>query len=219
MARWGFLIVGVLAIAAMLNPIVPFWFLAVTGVLALLATWAFRSFLAPINNANAPSSTTAAAGSGQPALPKETAIFHNGRWVLPASLYPPAAQTEEPPFVCTEGLEWPSREHTSIARPRTAPIPVSGPPEPYVVRAAPPTPTPRTPISKSTRHAVFARDRYTCQRCGASGRDRGVQLVIDHKKPLKRGGTNAMSNLQTLCSKCNAEKGAKNTGYGDLVRE
>ena len=80
-------------------------------------------------------------------------------------------------------------------------------------------PTPRTPISAAVRRAVFERDRYTCQACGASGHAAGVQLVIDHKKPLKRGGTNEMSNLQTLCSKCNARKGTKNTGYGDSVDE
>ena len=82
-----------------------------------------------------------------------------------------------------------------------------------------PGPTPRTPVPPAVRRAVFERDRYTCQACGASGDDPGVQLVIDHKKPLKRGGTNEMSNLQTLCSKCNTEKGDKNTGYGDSVAE
>ncbi len=82
-----------------------------------------------------------------------------------------------------------------------------------------PGPAPRTPISAKVRRAVFERDHYTCQACGARGDQRGVQLTIDHKKPLKRGGTNEMSNLQTLCSKCNTTKGTKNTGYGDSVDE
>ena len=90
---------------------------------------------------------------------------------------------------------------------------------PPSVAPTPVAPTPRTPISRALRAAVFRRDNYTCQQCGARGSDRGVQLVVDHKKPLKRGGTNEMSNLQTLCSKCNAQKGARNTGYGDVAVE
>lgn len=34
-------------------------------------------------------------------------------------------------------------------------------------------------------------------------------LTIDHVKPLSKGGTNDMNNLQILCRKCNASKGAK----------
>ena len=75
----------------------------------------------------------------------------------------------------------------------------------------------RTPISRALRNQIYARDRYTCQKCGAKKGDLGVQLVIDHKKPVKRGGTNHSSNLQTLCSLCNSKKGAKNTGYGDMA--
>jgi 5-methylcytosine-specific restriction enzyme A len=86
------------------------------------------------------------------------------------------------------------------------------------------TPTPpesgpavRAPISRALRNRIYARDRFTCQnqKCGARKGERGVQLVIDHKKPVARGGTNDPSNLQTLCSLCNSEKGAKNTGFGD----
>lgn len=79
------------------------------------------------------------------------------------------------------------------------------------------SPTPRTPLTRAVREWIFSRDGHQCQMCGANGRNLGVQLVIDHKKPLKRGGTNHPSNLQTLCSKCNSKKGAKNTGYGDVA--
>jgi hypothetical protein len=79
----------------------------------------------------------------------------------------------------------------------------------------PSAPAVRAPISRALRNQIYARDRYTCQKCGAKKGDLGVQLVIDHKKPVKRGGTNHPSNLQTLCSLCNSKKGAKNTGFGD----
>jgi hypothetical protein len=83
----------------------------------------------------------------------------------------------------------------------------------------PSAPAVRAPISRALRNQIYARDRYTCQKCGAKKGDLGVQLVIDHKKPVKRGGTNHPSNLQTLCSLCNSKKGAKNTGHGDRARD
>ena len=83
----------------------------------------------------------------------------------------------------------------------------------------PSAPAARAPISRALRNQIYARDGYTCQQCGAKKGERGVQLVIDHKKPVKRGGTNGPSNLQTLCSLCNSKKGARNTGYGDIARD
>jgi hypothetical protein len=81
----------------------------------------------------------------------------------------------------------------------------------------PSAPAVRAPISRALRNQIYARDRYTCQQCGAKKGNLGVQLVIDHKKPVKRGGTNDPSNLQTLCSLCNSKQGAKNTGFGDIA--
>lgn len=94
--------------------------------------------------------------------------------------------------------------------------------EPWRPNTTTPTaPAVRAPISRALRNQIYARDRFTCQnqKCGAKKGERGVQLVIDHKKPVKRGGTNDPSNLQTLCSLCNSKKGAKNTGHGDRARD
>lgn len=68
---------------------------------------------------------------------------------------------------------------------------------------------PRTPSLRkqlSTRRSlqVFARDNYSCTACGAAD-----DLSVDHIQPVSKGGTNEMSNLQTLCRSCNSAKGAK----------
>lgn len=55
------------------------------------------------------------------------------------------------------------------------------------------------------RLAVFQRDDFKCQYCGASG----VPLDCDHVVPLSRGGTNEKSNLKTACKPCNQSKGDK----------
>ena len=48
------------------------------------------------------------------------------------------------------------------------------------------------------RHAVYRRDGYACGNCGESD----VELHAHHIVPLSRGGSNAMSNLTTLCVDC-----------------
>lgn len=45
------------------------------------------------------------------------------------------------------------------------------------------------------RRAVLVRDGYRCQACGIVRADNEV----DHSVPLEQGGSNDMSNLQTLC--------------------
>lgn len=45
---------------------------------------------------------------------------------------------------------------------------------------------------------------YKCLRCGKK-----KKLTVDHIYPLSKGGTNYISNIQPLCLKCNAQKGAK----------
>ena len=63
-------------------------------------------------------------------------------------------------------------------------------------------------IPLSLRYQVLVRDNHTCQCCGAKASD-GVQLHIDHIKPVSKGGTNIFENLQVLCRDCNLGKGDK----------
>ena len=65
----------------------------------------------------------------------------------------------------------------------------------------------RTPLSKSKRFAIFARDQYCCRYCGASPPD--ATLVVDHIIPVSGGGGNDDTNLITSCRSCNAGKGKK----------
>lgn len=64
----------------------------------------------------------------------------------------------------------------------------------------------RIPFSRNIRDKVFKRDGYRCVRCGASNKEK--RLEVDHIIPISRGGTNDMDNLQTLCWECNKDKGA-----------
>ncbi|NJN74074.1 MAG: HNH endonuclease [Limnothrix sp. RL_2_0] len=72
--------------------------------------------------------------------------------------------------------------------------------------------TPRIPIPESVRQYVYQRDKYQCQRCGQKRQE--TKLSIDHIIPLAKGGSNDISNLQTLCLSCNQKKGScKNTDF------
>ncbi|MFP4441325.1 MAG: DEAD/DEAH box helicase family protein [Chloroflexaceae bacterium] len=57
--------------------------------------------------------------------------------------------------------------------------------------------------SEEVKEQVKARDRYRCLCCGEDNRR---TLQIDHIAPRYFGGTNALDNLQTLCSVCNRHK-------------
>lgn len=52
------------------------------------------------------------------------------------------------------------------------------------------------------RSAVFERDGFTCQYCGAVGR----RLECDHIIPASKGGYADMRNLTTACRDCNQSK-------------
>lgn len=64
--------------------------------------------------------------------------------------------------------------------------------------------TPRILISPAVRKYVFERDLYQCKSCGKTHLE--TVLNIDHIIPLARGGSNDISNLQTLCRSCNQRK-------------
>jgi 5-methylcytosine-specific restriction endonuclease McrA len=61
------------------------------------------------------------------------------------------------------------------------------------------------PQLRLSRHAVLARDNYTCQYCGVRGKD----LTIDHVIPRWCGGPHTWDNLVGCCRRCNLKKGDK----------
>lgn len=66
----------------------------------------------------------------------------------------------------------------------------------------------RSVMTNGMRYDVLKRDKFRCQVCGATQKD-GVTLHVDHIIPVSKGGKTEMSNLQTLCSKCNIGKSNK----------
>lgn len=62
----------------------------------------------------------------------------------------------------------------------------------------------RITFSPEIREFAFARDGYRCQSCGQLATAKTLEL--DHIEPLSQGGTNDLSNLQTLCRRCNRRK-------------
>jgi 5-methylcytosine-specific restriction endonuclease McrA len=55
---------------------------------------------------------------------------------------------------------------------------------------------------KITRRAVFARDDWTCQYCGAR-----ANLTVDHVIPRSKGGQSSWENIVASCAPCNRRKG------------
>lgn len=62
--------------------------------------------------------------------------------------------------------------------------------------------TKRKPISAKLRAEVLERDKYACVKCGAKAKD-GVQLHLNHRLPVSKGGKNSFDNLETTCQECN----------------
>ncbi|MCP9800261.1 HNH endonuclease [Synechococcus sp. RedBA-s] len=62
----------------------------------------------------------------------------------------------------------------------------------------------RTPISGSVKYRVLTRARGRCECCGAHEHQRALE--VDHIVPRNHGGSDAISNLQALCFRCNAGK-------------
>lgn len=60
-------------------------------------------------------------------------------------------------------------------------------------------------VSNKMRFAIYKRDGYRCCYCGRS--EDADYLEIDHIKPIAKGGKSTYDNLQTLCRRCNKNKG------------
>lgn len=68
----------------------------------------------------------------------------------------------------------------------------------------------RALMTTALRERIKIRDNFTCKNCDLSAEtERNLLLEIDHIIPLSKGGITSEENLQTLCWKCNREKGAK----------
>ena len=64
----------------------------------------------------------------------------------------------------------------------------------------------RSKMTKQLRFKILKRDGFMCRACGATPREDGVKLHIDHIHPIAYGGKTEESNLQTLCASCNLSK-------------
>ncbi len=65
---------------------------------------------------------------------------------------------------------------------------------------------PKRNVPRKLRFQILKRDGYKCRLCGRRASD-FVRLDVDHIIPLDKWGSNAPSNLQTLCDDCNGGKG------------
>ena len=74
----------------------------------------------------------------------------------------------------------------------------------YVKKPEKSLPQIRKPIPKRIRTQVFESNAYRCVLCQDY-----KNLVIDHILPLSKGGSDDISNLQTLCWSCNSIKSNK----------
>ncbi len=76
-------------------------------------------------------------------------------------------------------------------------------PRPVVIRLVTFVKVPRdTHRRKITRRAVFARDGWACQYCGARS-----NLTVDHVIPRSKGGPSTWENIVASCAPCNRRKG------------
>jgi ATP adenylyltransferase len=72
-------------------------------------------------------------------------------------------------------------------------------------------------VSGSVRYEVLKRAGGRCELCGLSVEERAIE--IDHIIPRKHGGSDETTNLQALCYRCNANKGARDATDFRRIRE
>lgn len=65
---------------------------------------------------------------------------------------------------------------------------------------------PRTQV-RFSRHAIYARDDFTCQYCG--NRFTRAKLNLDHVMPKSQGGRTHWVNVVCSCIACNLSKGGR----------
>lgn len=63
-------------------------------------------------------------------------------------------------------------------------------------------------LTDKMRYDVLKRDNFKCKKCGITAKD-GAKLHVDHVIPVSKGGKTTLSNLQTLCDRCNLGKSDK----------
>ena len=86
-------------------------------------------------------------------------------------------------------------------------------PRPMVIRLVSYVNVPRdTHRRKITRRAVFARDGWTCQYCGARS-----NLTVDHVIPRSKGGDSTWENIVASCAPCNRRKGDLMPAQANMV--
>ena len=60
----------------------------------------------------------------------------------------------------------------------------------------------RAKVTNSLKRFIKNRDGHRCKNCGSTN-----NLEIDHIIPISKGGKSSSDNLQTLCHRCNQNKG------------
>ena len=60
----------------------------------------------------------------------------------------------------------------------------------------------RAKVTNSLKRFIKNRDGHRCKKCGSTN-----NLEIDHIIPISKGGKSSSDNLQTLCHRCNQNKG------------
>src|SRR3954465_4285373 len=71
--------------------------------------------------------------------------------------------------------------------------------------------------SGTDRYEILRCAGFRCELCGVPADERALE--VDHIVPRRHGGSDDRSNLQALCSKCNANKGARDATDFRLVRD
>ena len=67
--------------------------------------------------------------------------------------------------------------------------------------------------TKDEWQALMEVFNYSCVRCGTGADDAHGGLCKDHITPIYQGGSDAISNLQPLCTSCNSSKGPDATDH------